>query len=63
MAEVSPEPLAVRTICFEAADVITAGHPLKEPLGALTQAGRELIPETAGALRKAASLLVQCPAI
>ena len=63
MAEVSPEPAAVRLICGEAAGVITAGHALLDPLRALAASARDMIPEAAAALKQAASRLAPCPAL
>jgi tetratricopeptide (TPR) repeat protein len=63
MARVSPLPLAVRHICSEAALVITATHPLREPLRALAHASHEMIPNTAATLWEASVALAPCPAL
>ncbi len=63
MAQLSAEPIAVRLLCDEAAEVIAAPHPLTRPLKTLAAAARELIPEAAAALRAAAGRLATCPAL
>ena len=63
MARMSRKPLAVRQICHEAAEIITKGHPLVEPLHALARAAKDLIPEAAAALRREASAIAPCPAL
>ncbi len=60
MARIDPEPLAVRQICYEAAEVITTPDPLAEPLQALASTRRELIPDAAAALHRAACALTPC---
>ncbi len=63
MAEVFAEPRAVGLICTEAAEVVAEPHPLAGPLQELAGAGRELIPEAAGALRAQAGEFAACPAL
>jgi hypothetical protein len=63
MARVDPEPLAVRQVCYEAADVIVAPHALSAPLRALASAEREVIPEAAARLRRAAGASTACPVL
>ncbi len=61
MARVSPQPLAIRQICFEAAAIITGRHPLTRPLATLARAAQHLIPEAAAELRRVACSLAPCP--
>ena len=63
MAQISPQPLAVRHLCYEAAEVITAPHPLTGYLRTLESAAEEEIPTAAAALREAATRLAPCPAL
>lgn len=63
MARVSPQPLAVRHLCWEAAKVIPGAHPLAEPLGGLAGASQEGILDASLALRQAASATVSCPGL
>ncbi len=63
MARVADEPKAVRHICGEATAVISAPHPLTEPLGELAMAPPESIPAASAALREAAGKLAACPAL
>ncbi len=63
MARVDPTALAIRQICFEAGELITARHPLTKPLRTLGQAASEAIPEAAAALREEASRLAPCPTL
>ncbi len=63
MALVSGQLPAVRHICNEAAEVIVDPHPLRKPLDVLAGATREMIPESAAALRQAAVVLAPCPAL
>ena len=63
MAQISPQPLAVRHLCYEAAEVITAPHILAEHLRTLESATQEEIPAAAAALREAAVRLAPCPAL
>ncbi len=57
MARVNPEPVAIRLICREAAQLITGRHPLTKPLRALARAAKQVIPEAAAALREEAARL------
>ena len=61
MARVSPQPFAVKHICFEAGKVIAGTHPLAEPLGSLASASREGIHEASSMLWQAAAAIVPCP--
>ncbi len=63
MAGISPQPMAVRSICLEAAEVIEDHHPLAEPLEALTRAAGDFIPRAAAVLRQAAQQLSPCPSM
>ena len=63
MARVAREMPAVRHICSEAADLVTAQPKLSRPFQALVSAAREMIPEAAAALKQAASQLAPCPAL
>ncbi len=63
MARVADEPQAVRHICSEAMAVISAPHPLTEPLRELALAPPETIPAVSAALREAAGRLAACPAL
>lgn len=63
MAGVSQQPMAVRSICLEAAEVIEDHHPLAEPLEALTRAAADVIPRAAAVLRHAAHQLSLCPSL
>ena len=63
MARIAAEPQAVRHICYEAAAVISAPHPLSEPLGDLALAPPETIPTASAALRDAAGRLAAFPAL
>ncbi len=63
MARIAAEPPAVRHICSEAAMVISAPHPLTEPLEELALAPRKTIPIASTALREAASRLATCLAL
>ena len=63
MARVSPKPLAIRQICYEAGKLITGRHPLTQPLRALARAATDVIPEAAVALREEAGRLTPCPAL
>ncbi len=63
MARVSPQPLAVQHICYEAAKVIPDAHPLAVPLGGLAGACEEGILDASATLRQAASSIVSCPGL
>ncbi len=63
MAQISARPLAGRYLCREAGAVISAPHPLVEPLRGVASAAQEKIPAAAAALREAASGLALCPTI
>ena len=63
MAQVSPQPLAVRHLCYEAAEVVTAPHMLAQHLRTLKDAAQEEIPAAAATLRQAAARLAPCPAL